>query len=61
MGNRLSLDQVAAQLGVSKRTVRRLISSGELPAVRVGTSSIIRVDADDLAAIMHPVTPNKKR
>jgi excisionase family DNA binding protein len=61
MGNRLSLDQVATQLGVSKRTVRRLISSGELPAVRVGTSSIIRVDADDLAAIVHPVTPNGKR
>jgi excisionase family DNA binding protein len=34
-GKYLTLDQVAEQLNTSKYTVRQLISSGKLPAVRL--------------------------
>ncbi len=42
----LKLDEVAAKLRVSYHTIRMLISSGKLRAVRVGKS--IRVDESDL-------------
>jgi excisionase family DNA binding protein len=42
------IDQVAEGLGVSKRTVRRLIARHELVACRLGRS--VRVHPDDLAA-----------
>jgi excisionase family DNA binding protein len=47
----LTVEQVADQLNVSPRTVRRRIASRELPAVRLGSSpqSPVRVSADDLA------------
>lgn len=60
MGKKLTLDQTADELGTSLRTVRRLVSSGQLPAVRVGTSKLIRIDRDDLAKVLKPVTPNGK-
>jgi excisionase family DNA binding protein len=41
---------VALRLGVSVRTVRRLIAAGELPAHRIGRS--VRVSADDLARFL---------
>jgi excisionase family DNA binding protein len=44
----LLIDQVAMDLGVSKRTVRRLIARRELVACRLGRS--VRVHPDDLAA-----------
>ena len=44
----LLVDQVAEGLGVSPKTVRRLIAKGELVACRLGRS--IRVHPDDLAA-----------
>ena len=44
----LLTDQVAMDLGVSKRTVRRLIARRELVACRLGRS--VRVHPDDLAA-----------
>jgi excisionase family DNA binding protein len=44
----LLIDQVAEGLGVSTRTVRRLIARGELVACRFGRS--VRVHPDDLAA-----------
>ena len=44
----LLIDQVAASLGVSARTVRRLIARRELVACRLGRS--VRVHPDDLAA-----------
>lgn len=34
---------VAARLGVSERTVKRLTSSGRLPAVRIGGRALVRV------------------
>lgn len=42
------IDEVAAILGVSARTVRRMIARGELVACRLGRS--VRVHPDDLAA-----------
>ena len=44
----LLLEQVAEGLGVSTRTVRRLIARRELVACRLGRS--VRVHPDDLAA-----------
>ena len=42
------IDEVAEILGLSTRTVRRLIARGELVACRLGRS--VRVHPDDLAA-----------
>jgi excisionase family DNA binding protein len=42
----LSPEQVAHRLGVSPRSVRRLLGSGELPSVKIGGAR--RVAADDI-------------
>lgn len=55
MGKKLTLDEVAEELRIHKRSVRRLISRGELPAVHVGSLSRTLVDADHVAALLHPV------
>jgi excisionase family DNA binding protein len=46
----LTLDEVADRLAVSVKTVRRRISTGELPAVRLGPSErhSLRVDQAEL-------------
>lgn len=59
MGQKLTLDQVADELQMSKRAVRRLVSRGELKAYRIGRN-VIRVDSDDLPAVLKLVTPNGK-
>jgi excisionase family DNA binding protein len=46
----LSVAEVAKRLGVSEKTVRRKIESGDLPAHRVG--KLIRVTERDLAAYL---------
>ena len=43
------VDEVAAELAVSRRTVERAIKSGELQAFKIRDS--IRVDADELTRI----------
>jgi excisionase family DNA binding protein len=53
----LTLDEVAQQLRVSSRTVRRLISSGRLPATAVNPGSrrkLLRVRQEDLDAFQAP-------
>jgi excisionase family DNA binding protein len=61
MGQRISLDAAADELGISKRSLRRLISKGELPAYRIGSlPQVVRVDRDELAAVLQPVVPNGK-
>jgi excisionase family DNA binding protein len=50
------MDDAADELGVNKRTIRRLIDSGELPAYKVG-SKLVRVDADDVAELLKPIRP----
>ncbi|MDH3045344.1 helix-turn-helix transcriptional regulator [Gordonia alkanivorans] len=47
----LSLQDVAAELGVSDRTVRRYVANGDLRAIRV-SSRIIRIDPADLDAFL---------
>lgn len=42
----LSTDEVARRLAVDPSTVRRIISSGQLPAAKIGRQH--RVDPDDL-------------
>jgi excisionase family DNA binding protein len=46
----VTVGEVARQLRVSNMTVYRLISAGELPAVRVGKS--YRIREDDLDAYL---------
>lgn len=58
---KIDMNAAAEQLGVDKRTVRRLISSGELRAYRVGRTTAIRVDSEDVAELLIPVVPNHKR
>ena len=47
----------AAYLGVSHKTIRRLISSGRLPAFRVGGRTI-RVYVEDVEALKQPIAVN---
>jgi excisionase family DNA binding protein len=61
MGKKITLNKAAEELEISLRTVRRLISSGQLKAVKIGngaTNRAIRIDVDDLEAVCHAVTPN---
>lgn len=53
-----SLNQTADILGVSPRTVRRLITAGQLRAYRLGARQI-RIVADDVESVLRriPVTP----
>lgn len=46
----LDIDQVAEYLGVSRRTVVRIVNRGELPAFRVGRA--LRFKLADLEAYM---------
>ena len=47
----LSLQDIAEELGISDRTVRRWVASGRLPAVRP-SERVIRVKAEDLDAFL---------
>jgi excisionase family DNA binding protein len=40
----VDLREGARRLSISERTVRRLVASGQLPAVRVGRRVLLRVD-----------------
>ena len=44
----IDYDEVARRLGISRRTVQRLVSTGELPVVALGRQR--RVHVEDLAA-----------
>jgi len=46
----LTVSEVAVSLRVSNMTVYRLVSAGELPAVRVGRC--VRLQADDVEAYL---------
>ena len=47
MPNLISIVQAATTLGVSVKTVRRMIARGDIRAIRVGPR-LIRVDAEAL-------------
>jgi excisionase family DNA binding protein len=53
----LSLEEAAAKIRVSERTIRRYIAAGRLPASTLGGKRLIRIRAEDLAALFVPVEP----
>jgi excisionase family DNA binding protein len=53
-GKKISLRATGDELGISLRGVRRLISSGELRAYKVGKGAV-RIDVDDIAAVLKPI------
>lgn len=50
----LTISDVADQLQVSKKTVRRWIADGRLPAIRLGPT-LIRIDASSVEALRSPI------
>lgn len=55
----LSLDQAAKRLGVSKRTVQRLVANGELAQTYV--ASVPRIDPRELARYLSAPKPRRRR
>ena len=53
---RRTIGEAAEQLHCSEMTIRRLIGSGDLPAVRIGRTALIRIEQADIDALLHPVT-----
>ena len=47
--------EAAQRLGVSERTVFRMIAAGTLPAYRIGPR-LLRVRATDLASLLSPTS-----
>ncbi|QLQ16099.1 MAG: helix-turn-helix domain-containing protein [Micropruina sp.] len=54
----LTLKEAAARFKVSEKTLRRRISTGDLPALHSG-SRIIRIAATELVAMFEPI-PNAR-
>lgn len=50
----ISIDQAAAYLGVTDRTIRNFVSRGQLRAYRVGTR-LVRLDAAEVEALLRPI------
>jgi excisionase family DNA binding protein len=50
----LGIPEAATYLGVAEKTVRRLISRGELPAYRLG-SRVIKIRVTDLETVLTPL------
>jgi excisionase family DNA binding protein len=50
----LSVAQAADELGVTERFIRKLITNGDLQAVKVGTR-LIRIRRTDLEDLLRPV------
>jgi excisionase family DNA binding protein len=55
MGQKVNLEAAAKHVGMSKRSIERLIESGQLPAYRVADIRAIRVDLDDLEKLLNPI------
>jgi excisionase family DNA binding protein len=52
----IGIPVAARRLGVDVSTVRRYIRQGLLPAYRIGGQGFIRVNVDDVEALLVPVT-----
>lgn len=54
---RIGIAEAADVLGVSKDTIRRMISSGEIPAYRIGrkVNAPIRLNLEDVEACARPI------
>lgn len=55
----LSELEVALILGFTDRTVRNLISRGDLPAYRVGSSRTVRIARRDVELLMQPISAER--
>jgi excisionase family DNA binding protein len=55
MSTLFNLEQAAGYLSVSRRTIQRLISQGDLPAYHVGDTRVVRIKQEDLDGIMTPL------
>ncbi len=53
----VDISNAAAYLGVSHKTIRRLIAAGKLPAYRVGGGGPIRVLIFDVESLKEPIRP----
>ena len=51
---RLTVEESADRLGVSKKSIRRWIADGTLPAFRIN-GHMIRIDPDDLDRLVQPI------
>lgn len=51
----LTQSESAEYIDTTDRTIRNLISRGELPAYRIGRSRMIRIDRHDLDALLRPI------
>ena len=58
MGDFMSLVDVSRRLEVSEKTVRRLVKSGDLPAMLIGQQ--YRIDSDDLQKFLERSRVTKK-
>ena len=52
---RISMAQAAFQLGVSEMTIRRMIARGTLPAYRIGSLKLIRIEQADIDLLLQPI------
>lgn len=51
----LTQAQAGERIGVTDRTIRNLVSRGELKGYRLGSGRTIRIDADELDALLQPI------
>lgn len=51
----LTQAEAAERLGVTDRTIRNLISRGDLRGYRLGKSRTIRIDVHELDAVLRPI------
>jgi excisionase family DNA binding protein len=51
----ISIETAANYLDCSTKSVRRRIASGDLPAYRVGSTQVIRVDMAEVDALLRPI------
>lgn len=58
MNRLLTMVEAAERLDVSKRTVQKLVTAGDLPAVRI--SRIVRIRPEDLDAFVAGRVVSKK-
>lgn len=61
MARFLSPEQVAEALGLSRRTIYRMLSSGEIPSVKIRRSRRIRASVLDALGPQVPGTDSSQR
>ncbi|HYN91136.1 MAG TPA: helix-turn-helix domain-containing protein [Thermoleophilaceae bacterium] len=54
----LTVGEAMGELRCSESTIRRLIGSGELAAVKIGSARAIRIPRAGLTDLLAPVTPD---